>query len=72
MLALSEKRRASVCALYDDEAPLKGDGLLIYAARTAGYGTPTSSNKTPSRVLTSDCPRNFARGGSGSQKSHPR
>jgi len=25
-----------VCALYDDEAPLKGDGLLIYAARTAG------------------------------------
>lgn len=43
MLALSEKRRAFVCALFDEEAPQHGEGLLIYAARAAGYGTPSSS-----------------------------
>ena len=39
MLALStDKQRAFVCALYDEEAPIKGEGLLIWAARKAGYG----------------------------------
>ena len=39
MQALSNnRRRAFVCALYDEQAPMKGDGLLIYAARKAGYG----------------------------------
>ena len=39
MRALSnDRRRAFVCALYDEQAPMKGDGLLIYAARKAGYG----------------------------------
>jgi hypothetical protein len=46
MSALPEKRRALVCALFDDDAPAKGDGLLVYAARKAGYGTPTSSTKS--------------------------
>jgi hypothetical protein len=46
MAALSEKRRAFVVALYSDDAPAKGDGLLIWAAQQAGYGTPTSSNKS--------------------------
>jgi hypothetical protein len=45
MSALSEKRRALVVALYDENAPRHGDGLLIYAAQVAGYGTPTSSKK---------------------------
>jgi hypothetical protein len=39
MQALSnDRRRAFVCALYDEQAPMKGDGLLIYAAKKAGYG----------------------------------
>ena len=42
----NDRQRAFVCALYDDDAPRKGDGLLIYAARAAGYGTPTSSTKS--------------------------
>jgi hypothetical protein len=47
MLALpNDRQRAFVTALFDDDAPRKGDGLLIYAARTAGYGTPTSSRKS--------------------------
>jgi hypothetical protein len=46
MSALPEKRRALVCALFDDEAPAKGDGLLVYAARKANYGTATSSTKS--------------------------
>jgi hypothetical protein len=46
MAALPEKRRALVCALFDDEAPAKGDGLLVFAARKANYGTPTSSTKS--------------------------
>ena len=29
MAALSEKRRALVCALFDDDTPAKGDGLLF-------------------------------------------
>jgi hypothetical protein len=45
MQALSPKRRALVCALYSEDAPRHGDGLLIYAAQVAGYGTPTSSKK---------------------------
>jgi len=36
MLVVERETPGLVCALYDDEAPLKGDGLLIYAARTAG------------------------------------
>jgi hypothetical protein len=31
--------------MYDENAPRHGDGLLIYAAQVAGYGTPTSSKK---------------------------
>jgi nucleotide-binding universal stress UspA family protein len=50
MLVLSEKRRKFVCALYDEEAPVKGDGLFIYAASMAGYGTPTSSKKSLSVI----------------------
>jgi hypothetical protein len=46
MSTLNEKRRAFICALYDEDAPRKGDGLLIYAAQVAGYGTPTSSKKS--------------------------
>jgi hypothetical protein len=43
MSALSERRRALVIALFDEEAPQKGKG--VYAAQVAGYGTPTSSKK---------------------------
>jgi hypothetical protein len=46
MAALSEKRRAFVVACYDEDAPRKGDGLLLYAAQVAGYGSPTSSKKS--------------------------
>jgi hypothetical protein len=46
MSALPEKRRGLVCALFDDDCPAKGDGSLVYAARKAGYGTPTSSTKS--------------------------
>ena len=46
MAALSEKRRAFVVALYDEDAPRKGEGLFTYAAQLAGYGTPTSSKKS--------------------------
>jgi hypothetical protein len=46
MAALPEKRRALVVALFDDDAPSKGDGLLIWAARKVGYGTPTSSTRS--------------------------
>ncbi len=41
----TDKQRRFVMALYDEEAPAKGDGLLIYAARAAGYGTATSTDK---------------------------
>jgi hypothetical protein len=44
MAALSEKRRALVIALFDEDAPKEGKG--IYAAQVAGYGTPTSSKKS--------------------------
>jgi hypothetical protein len=53
MLALAnDRQRAFVAALYDDQAPLKGDGLLIYAAREAGYGDAegTSTNKALSVI----------------------
>jgi hypothetical protein len=42
----NDRQRAFVVALYDEEAPRKGDGLMIYAARAAGYGTATSSTKS--------------------------
>ena len=39
MLALAnDRQRAFVVALYDEDAPVKGDGLFRYAARKAGYG----------------------------------
>jgi hypothetical protein len=44
MSALSDKRRALVMALFDEDAPKEGKG--IYAAQVAGYGTPTSSKKS--------------------------
>ncbi|HTC04894.1 MAG TPA: hypothetical protein VK749_15935 [Xanthobacteraceae bacterium] len=51
MLALpTDRQRAFVAALYDDDAPRKGDGLLIFAAAAAGYGTPTSSKKSLSVI----------------------
>jgi hypothetical protein len=50
MGALSPKRRAFVVALYDEDAPRKGDGLIIYAAQKAEYGTPTSSKKSLSVI----------------------
>src|SRR5262249_8020545 len=47
MMALAtDKQRAFVRALYDEEAPRKGDGLFMYAARKAGYGTPTSTDNS--------------------------
>ena len=46
MASLPPKRRALVMALFDDDAPRKGDGLLVFAAQRAGYGTPTSSAKS--------------------------
>lgn len=45
MLALNDRQRAFVAALYCEEAPPKGDGRLIFAARQAGYGTGKSTNK---------------------------
>jgi hypothetical protein len=58
MTALPEKRRALVCALFDDEAPAKGDGLLVFAARKANYGTSTSSTKSlgviAGRIISDD------------------
>jgi hypothetical protein len=51
MLALpNDKQRAFVAALFSEEAPRKGDGLLIYAAREAQYGTATSSTKSLSVI----------------------
>jgi hypothetical protein len=43
----NDRQRAFVCALFD--APTK-DGRVIYAARAAGYGTETSSNKSLSVI----------------------
>jgi hypothetical protein len=50
MSALSERRRAFVVALYDEDAPRKGDGLIIYATQKANYGSPTSSRKSLSVI----------------------
>jgi hypothetical protein len=50
MAALPEKRRAFVVALYSEDAPRKGDGLIIWATQIAGYGTPTSSKKSLSVI----------------------
>ena len=47
MLALPNDRwRNFVMALFDPDAPNKGDGLLLYAARQVGLGTATSSSKS--------------------------
>lgn len=47
MLALpTERQRRFVAALFDEGAPAKGDGLMAWAAREAGYGTATSSTKS--------------------------
>lgn len=40
----NDRQRAFVVALFDEEAPIKGDGLFIYAAEKAGY--QGSSNKS--------------------------
>ena len=51
MLALpNDRQRALVVALYDENAPRKGDGLIIWATQVAGYGTPTSSKKALSVI----------------------
>jgi hypothetical protein len=52
MAALPEKRRAFVEALYDEDAPRRGDGLLLFAAAKAGYGSPTSSKKSLSVIAS--------------------
>jgi hypothetical protein len=51
MAALAnEKQRNFIAALYSEDAPAKGDGLLIFAARQAGYGTGRSTNKALSVI----------------------
>lgn len=40
----NDRQRAFVVALFDEEAPVKGDGLFIYAAEKAGY--QGSNNKS--------------------------
>jgi hypothetical protein len=50
MSLATDRQRAFVEALYDEDAPRKGAGLLIFAARKAGYGTGTSSNKSLSVI----------------------
>ena len=52
MLALSEKRRLFVCRLFDEDAPLHGEGLLLYAVRASGYGTPTSTRASLSVIAS--------------------
>jgi hypothetical protein len=47
MRELNPRQQAFVCALFD--APRK-DGRIIWAARVAGYGTPTSTNKSLSVI----------------------
>jgi phage terminase small subunit len=47
MLALTDKQRRYVIALF--EAP-KSHGSLTFAARRAGYGTPTSSRNSLSQM----------------------
>lgn len=47
MAALTEKQRRYVIALF--EAP-KSHGALTFAARRAGYGTPTSSRQSLSQM----------------------
>jgi phage terminase small subunit len=39
----TDKQRRFVLALFDENCPAEASG--IYAAHTAGFGTPTSSNK---------------------------
>jgi hypothetical protein len=39
----NDRQRMFVCALFD--APPHGKGQLIWSAKAAGYGTPTSTNK---------------------------
>jgi hypothetical protein len=47
MLALPNDRwRYFVMALYDQEAPPKGKGLMSYAAKKVGFGTATSTAKS--------------------------
>lgn len=53
MLALPNDRwRAFVVALYDEEAPIKGHGLLIWAVQEAGFGNAegTTSKKNFSNI----------------------
>ncbi|HEY1982967.1 MAG TPA: hypothetical protein VGH13_23045 [Xanthobacteraceae bacterium] len=52
MAALPEKRQLFVLAMFEDTAPKRGQGLLIYAAKRAGYGTSTSSVKALSVIAS--------------------
>jgi hypothetical protein len=58
MAALSEKRRALVEALFADDAPAMGSGLMSFAAKRAGYGTATSDARSlktiASRIIHDD------------------
>jgi hypothetical protein len=44
----NDRQRTFVCALFD--APPHGKGQLIWSAKVAGYGTPTSTNKSLSVI----------------------
>jgi hypothetical protein len=50
MLALNDRQRRFVVALFDDDAPREGEGLWVYAARRAGFA---ETNKTPESLKSS-------------------
>jgi hypothetical protein len=50
MLALNERQRRFVVALFDNDAPREGEGLWVYAARQAGY---EQTNTTPESLKSS-------------------
>jgi hypothetical protein len=52
MLALNDRQRAFVVALYSEEVPPKGEGRLIFAAHRAGYGTGKSTNSVLSVIAS--------------------
>lgn len=50
VVELSKKRQEFVRALFSDDAPAKGQGLILFAARAAGSGTATNSNQSLSVI----------------------
>jgi hypothetical protein len=47
----TDRQRAFVCALYDEEAPARGRGLLQYAVKKAGYGSERGSTDKALSVI---------------------